>query len=67
MVLVIAGAKDGGQEATPSQDQIRAKVLSLMEAMDKKRAIKEAAAELGVPKRLVYQVVVDLPGRGETD
>jgi 16S rRNA (cytidine1402-2'-O)-methyltransferase len=67
MVLVIAGAKDGGQEATPSQDQIRAKVLSLMEAMDKKRAIKEAAAELGVPKRLVYQVVIDLPGRGETD
>jgi 16S rRNA (cytidine1402-2'-O)-methyltransferase len=67
MVLVIAGDKEGGREKAPSQDQIHETGLALMERMDKKGAIKEAAAELGIPKRLVYQAVIDLPGRGEMD
>ncbi|MGI6035339.1 MAG: 16S rRNA (cytidine(1402)-2'-O)-methyltransferase [Limnochordia bacterium] len=65
MVLVIEGDRDGGQERTFSQEQIREKVVVLMEVMDKKQAIKEAAAELGIPKRIVYRAVIDLPGRGK--
>lgn len=62
-VVVIEGPVAAESErADPGDDEVLAQLERALEAgMSKKQAIKEVAQKLGVDKRRVYRIAVDLP------
>jgi len=59
-VLVVEGYKPCAEEKELTEDEILDKVDELIASgMDKKSAIKEASLIAGIPKREVYQMVVE--------
>ena len=60
LTLVVAGAPDDEDETPPSEDDLVARVRGLIASgVPKKQAIADVALAAGVPKRDVYQAVVD--------
>ena len=60
-VLVVAGAPTEKKEV-PSETDAAARVAQLLEqGLSRKDAVKQAAAELGIPKNIVYDIALKNP------
>ena len=71
-VVVVAGASEAKDaQAAPvadaaDDDALRTRLIAHMEAgADKKTAVRAVAAELGVPRRVVYKAAMAVPARDE--
>ncbi len=62
LTLVVAGAQPPAQVERDPADLAGAVALRVRAGLDRKAAIAEVAVEWGVPKRDVYQAVVDAKG-----
>ena len=66
-VILVAGAPVGEGEPAPSTgaEEIMEQVRRLMgKGLDKKAAVRAVAAQLGLPRRVVYQAAMGIPAGG---